>query len=198
MQRLTIVQSEGGRATEIYENEAGCVDALTDKLQAQFIEPTLARKVAEALSEEFVTEQQVGGFGLRVGTWVIRDEDLNLLDAFATGVLAGFGAVAGGPIVVAVATACVAGAKLVWAASRKGITLSKDQQVVITALQTYKTGCTKEQLSQWLTENFRSGGWSPDKVSITLAQLEKIATYDGTVVAIAQKDGRGCWHAAGV
>jgi hypothetical protein len=181
-----------------FDKEAECIQELAARLEARSIDPTLARAVAEALSEELMeTQRQGAGFGLVIKRWAIRDDDLKLLDAIASGTLTAVGVAAGGPVAGAVAGACVAVVKLLWAAHRNGIAINQDQQLVMMALKAHKTGCTEEQLSEWLSVN-TSVGWSPDRVRTIVTQLEKIARRDGTVVAVTQKDSMGRWRASGV
>jgi hypothetical protein len=130
---------------------------------------------------------------LKVGGWVIRDDDvpvIQALGAIAAAVAASFAT--GGVALPSVAIAVTAFADLCWRAWRKGARLTEPELAVYGFLAA-QGPLSEEALRARLAENER--GVSSETLSATLRHLTAFDLSDGRVVALAAKEEDGLWRA---
>jgi len=130
---------------------------------------------------------------LKVGTWVIRDDDvpvIQALGAIAAAVAASLAT--GGLALPSVAVAVTAFADLCWRAWRKGARLTESELAVYGFLAA-QGPMNEETLRSRLAEDDR--GVSSDTLSATLNHLSAFDISDGHVVALVAKETDGTWRA---
>ena len=139
-------------------------------------------------------ERESLALNLKVGTWVIRDDDLPLFQALNTaGAAIALTLTTGGMAWPAIVAALTGFADLCWRAWRRGVRLSSLQVAVYGFLQA--RGPTKADA---LCRHMRDGhgeSVSLDVVTATLASLHELDTNDGRVIALAARDEHGVWRA---
>jgi hypothetical protein len=130
--------------------------------------------------------------------WLIKNDDLKLLDALLAGIVAAAGAgffliPPGSPTAVpsAVAGAAIAAARVIWALKKKGADLTDDQRDVVAALRAMKTPVKADLLHKWLA--YKDPSWTPARVDDCLQELTKLRFSTGKVDAVVALDGEGLW-----
>jgi hypothetical protein len=134
--------------------------------------------------------------------WVIRDDDLKLLDSILDGLKASAGAgffILGGLTVTGTAVAAagiLAGTlKLAYNAASKGATLSASDYSVIAALFGQSVGLTDQEILDRLSTS--EPNWTIDQVRERLAALGEMPSRSGKV-SLVWKAADGRWRTAGV
>ncbi len=179
-----------------------CEDAIAyieSTIGNQFGPDLTAKTVAQACVASFgildYPPLPPGAYGLMIPRmhWVIRDDDLKLSDAFfkAVGAAAGAGFFIGSIPASAVVGVLAAVYSVFRAVRKKGISLTEEQCLVLTALHKQKSPVSVAQFSQVL-------GWTQDRAEAALDALTKLRCKDGSVVAVAARDAGGLWAAADV
>lgn len=131
---------------------------------------------------------------LKVGSWVIRDDDLPLFQAInTTGAAIALTMTTGGLAWPAIAAALAAFADLCWRAWRKGARLSSLQVSAYGALQAH--GPMKEDAVIGHLKDEQAGGPAPEVVKAVLESLREVDADDGHLLALAARDGNGVWKA---
>lgn len=123
--------------------------------------------------------------------WVIRDEDLKLVDALFSGATAAAGAgyfigsiPTGTPLISAVTGLLTATLRLVYNIKRSGAFVSIEQAQIIQALKSNKEGMTRLRLLKFLQA--KDSAWTEEKVNDALASLVKLRTPKGFISLVAE------------
>ena len=129
--------------------------------------------------------------GLRVGAWIIRSEDIPVLEAISIGAAAAT-AVAGpvGLTAAAVVTAVSGFATLCWKAWRKGATLSKDEVAVLGFLQVHGP-LSVEDLKTMAASQLKD--MTAERVELAMKSLGEVELLSGELVDLVRKDASGRW-----
>ena len=134
-------------------------------------------------------EEETFSYNLRVGRWVIRDDDLpffQTLGSVSVAVATSLGT--GGLALPSIATAIVGFADLCWRMWRKGARLSHTQMDVYGMLRAHGPISTAA-LVKWLP------GKTEEDITATLESLSNIDLNNGTVVTLASADANHFWKA---
>ncbi len=176
--------------------------SVTDPTSSAF--PLAARDLLSIWAQQAETVQPVRGRPAHIAAlrWVIRDDDLKLLDAILDGMKASAGAgffILGGLTVTgtaAAAAAIFAGMlKLAYNALSKGATLSVPDYSVIAVLFAQSGGLTDQEILDRLSTS--EPNWTIDQVRERLAALGEIPSRSGKI-SLVWKGADGRWRTAGV
>jgi hypothetical protein len=135
----------------------------------------------------------------RPARWMIRDQDLNLIDGIgailegtATGVALGLTTGSLGYGMIAPALAVLTNmVKLAINMRNKGVTLDNEDFLIMTALRDHPSGASVVQLQEALGKHFH------DKASEDIeVRLERLARYPARAgqIELAWKDADGVWR----
>jgi hypothetical protein len=134
--------------------------------------------------------------------WVIRDDDLKVLDTVLDGLKASAGAgffvltdLKPTAVVVAAVGLLAGVVKLAYNAASKGVVLSPDDYSIISALLKHKDGLTEEQLLEELRP--ADPGWTPEKTRSELARLAEAPSRSGKI-ALVWKTPDSKWRTTGL
>jgi hypothetical protein len=131
---------------------------------------------------------------LKVGAWVIRDDDLPLLQALnATGAAVALSLTTAGIAWPAVVAALTGFADLCWRAWRKGARLSSLQVAVYGFLKAHGP-MTVDALTDFVRSE-HGEATSVDVVKAVLESLHEVDANDGHLITLASKDTSGVWKA---
>ncbi|MBX5484488.1 MAG: hypothetical protein IRZ16_21920 [Myxococcaceae bacterium] len=172
--------------------------ALVEALERTEVPATWRAPLAVELLPLFEEADSSGrGLGIVVGRWVIRDDDLSLLDWIAPVVISISAAtVARSP---AYTTSAVLGTiaaifRFVRTLMRKGATLSADEARVLAAIK----ACDEPPTTGVLFERLRDRGIETmAQLEDALARLQEVRTRSG-LVALVTQDSRSRWNISGV
>lgn len=134
--------------------------------------------------------------------WVIRDDDLKLLESFTQGVQAAGGVgffmyqLPGHTMAGALTGIAVAVFKLIRQVMRKGARLNPLQVKVLLTLKREANGATAAELAQLLSNDQEK--WTETEALADLTALTEVAISDGTVEALVQHDHELRWRVAGL
>lgn len=133
--------------------------------------------------------------------WVIRDDDLKILDTILDGLKASAGAgffvladLKPTAAVVAAAGLLAGLVKLAYNAVSKGVVLSPPDYSMLAVLSKHGDGLSEEQLLEKLLQT--GSDWTPEKIAAGLVNLSEAASRSGKI-ALAWKSA-GKWRLAGV
>jgi hypothetical protein len=151
--------------------------------------------IASADDEVRATAQDRGSLALnlKAGSWIIRDDDLPLIQALSA--LAGAVAASVGTAGLAlpsVAVAVTALADLCWRAWRKGARLSEPQLAVYGFLAAHGP-MSADAVAKFLAEDGMP--MSTEALGATLRTLGAFDMNDGRVVALVNQQDDGSWKA---
>ena len=102
---------------EVYYSEEECNDRVGKLLSGNNIDPRLSEAVAWALTTDLQvesTEDTDDSFEIKVGSWVIRDEDLDLFSILKDSALLYISTQLAGPVAPSVVAFAVTLARLLW------------------------------------------------------------------------------------
>jgi hypothetical protein len=176
--------------------------AIESRLQARGATPAIAAALASGVGSaetELRQEPILPGntaLNVRLGGFVIRDDDLPFLDALSAVAMAAAATVGtAGLTAPLVITAVTALAKLCWNAWRKGAVLNDAQVLVLGLLGTRGPMAPGE-----LTELVRQQRADVDAAAVqrTLQSLKELELNDGRFVALASVDDAGTWRARAI
>ncbi|HXN89515.1 MAG TPA: hypothetical protein VN890_09210 [Methylocella sp.] len=182
-----------------YRTKHEFLDAISTKLQEQGssaeIRSALLSGVSsadEVLRDE-ERDQDSQAFHLKLGSWVVRDDDLPIFQALnATAAAVAVTLTTGGVAGPAVAAALTSLADLCWRMWRKGGRLSQRQVSVYGFLRALGP-TTAEALLPHLEKGDKD--ISPKVLTSVLQGLTEIELNDGRLVALASKDTNELWKA---
>jgi hypothetical protein len=170
----------------------------------------LATEILEGFAVKFDVEKQrivpraePGSLGLILPRWrwVIRNDDLKVLDAMADGMKSA--AAVGFFVHAATSTQLLSAgagmlavvARLIRQAVVKGATVDEEELRMLLLLAANPEGLLINEVVEILN---RSESVSAEKVQQVLDRLAKHAVADGSTAAFVSVDGAGRWRAAGV
>jgi len=129
--------------------------------------------------------------GLRVGAWIIRPEDLPVLEAISVGAAAATAVLGpGGMTAAAVVTAVSGFAALCWKAWRKGATLSTDEVAVLGFLKVHGP-LSMEDLKAMAAAQLKD--MTAERVELAMKSLGEVELLNGELVDLVRKDPSGRW-----
>lgn len=171
--------------------------------------PEWAASFAQRCLHEFRVEElpelPPGHLGFLVPRyrWVVRDEDLRLVDSLfaSASAVVGTNVLVGSEAATAVVGVVAAVFTLFRAAYRKGAMLSEQETTLLVALKGIGSPNTVDALVAYLNGehgNASESEWTTERVKDLLESLERTRLQDGSVVALVERDGRGMWGIAGI
>lgn len=187
-----------------FSRRAEAIDYLAAGLSGWGLDDEAGAALAAALADTLVTfssESPTEGFGLVLGRFAIRDDDLAVLDAAKSAVLAAaptnffFNAPTTASLAGLLAAMCV----LVRQIHRKGCRLDPIQRHILLCLKAAGRRLTTEELTAILNrDSGQAGHWTTEAVEVELARLSAVPLRDGSVVSLVSRDADGTWAPAGV
>lgn len=172
---------------------AGAIDASLAALPAD-IRTALSAGIATGDTEARDTEpDDNGALNLRLGSWVLREQDVPVTELIGIVGVAVTAALAPGVIAAgAIVTALSAFAALSWKAWRKGAKLSKPELAVLGFLQV-QGPMTLDELKARAVAALPDLG--PTDIDRAIATLQDVELRDGDIVELIRKDAAGLWRA---
>jgi hypothetical protein len=144
----------------------------------------------EAVRTESGSEESEG-LNLKIGTWVIRDDDVLIVQAIgAVGTAVVASLATGGLAVPLVGAAITQLADMCWRAWRKGAHLSKVQVAVYGYLAAEGPTTVIE-----IVKSLNRPDLSTDRVGTVLSSLQSFDMADGRVLPLVARDEDGLWRA---
>lgn len=184
---------------DLFETEADFLQAVRMRVPAAIREDfaeAVVLGVGASEHELHEDERPDGGLNLRVGTWVMRDVDIPVIEAIAMVGGAIVALATPGPLAVASLVAGVtAFAKLAWSTWRKSAKLSKDEIALIGLLQ-MNGPVTLENLQDLAARLFPH--MSKDNVTANLSSLTDVELIDGNTVEVVRRDASGRWRLSSI
>jgi hypothetical protein len=182
-----------------YKTKEDFLGAVSSHIQQQQPQADVTAALLSGISsaEDAVREEQRDeksqAFHLKLGSWVIRDEDIPIFDAVNSSAAAVVTTLttAGMPW-VAIATAVTGLAHVCWRAWRKGARLS-GQQVSVYGLLRAQGPMTAAALTAALRNTGKDV--KEEDVGSTLESLTEIELNDGEIIELASKDDNQRWKA---
>ncbi|MBV8524220.1 MAG: hypothetical protein JOY71_19190 [Acetobacteraceae bacterium] len=148
---------------------------------------------ADAALREKEGDQDFQAFNLKVGSWVVRDDDLPIFQAInATAAAVALTLTTGGLAAASLAAALTSFADLCWRMWRKGGRLSRRQVSAYGFLQALGPMTVQELLAHLKGDDKKIS--SEDLTSI-LRSLAEIELNDGHIVALTAENSNGQWKA---
>lgn len=176
---------------ETYYSEEECNARLVELLSGDHIAPTLSEAVASALTADLGVKPDGGSqdsdpLEVKMGSWVIRDEDFDLLDILKDSALLFLTTQATGPVAPSLIACAVTLARLLLTLDRKGVSLSGDTLLVFTALRQSDEGTLLGTLLTALGDQ-----WTHERVERALELLTAVPSRSAPVeLATKLPDGR--------
>jgi hypothetical protein len=192
----------------VFENQNAFTEHIVTALSARFPSEEL-RQVGNLIAPDFTEKREPpprpGSAGLRVPVlrWIIKDDDLKLLESIFDGLKAGAaaGLIVGEPTTATIVTGVVgiaaAAAKLGRQMLRKGRKLTELEYQVLAALSSAGNGMTETQLVAWMEITTRRTK-SEAEIRDAINSLQSIALADGTLTSLVSRDAAGLLRAVGV
>ncbi len=184
---------------QTFASKTEFLDAVSGQWVGLPSELSAALEAGVGEGETAVREARPGaeaGLELRLKGWVLRTEDIPVVEAIGiVGTALGAVLVPGGIAAAAVITAVSGFAALCWKAWRKGAPLSKDEIAVLGLLQVLgpmELGELQEKAVE------RIVGLSADGAVRALQSLTDVMLRDGQVVELVRQDASGRWRATSV
>ena len=136
------------------------------------------------------------GLNLKLKGWVLRTEDLPVIEAIGIAGAAASAAFApGGIAAAAVITAISSFAAMCWKAWRKGARLNRDEIAVLGFLEVHGP-MDLEELKRKASTQLRN--LSTSAVAKALRSLTDVELRDGEIVSLVRRDASGRWRSQGV
>ncbi len=187
--------SEPPLTDQQFETREALEQWLANRLVDQGVTNELAHGFADALSQRFAPSgRPSGSFGAIAGGWAVRNEDLDVIDAIARGLVAAIGVYAGGPLAVGATAAALALVVFLYSAVQSGVKITDEQRSVLLALKMPEGPCHSVALLQRLSIGLPQGEWTKEKLRSTLTSLEKVAMRRGTIIPLVKQAADGRWH----
>lgn len=133
------------------------------------------------------------GFNLRLGRFVMRDEDLPVVQAIGIATAAALALLTPGVLVAGALITAVSGfAGLVWKGWRDGAMLTPNEIAVLGLLQLHGPVTTEELHRLGAARN---PPLAPETIDRALASLREMEMRDGDIVSFIREDGSGLLRA---
>ena len=172
--------------------------AVQARLGPERVDPAIVAALADGVVQaEHAVAAEVrlpgqSSLNVRLGKFVVRDDDLPLfesLGAVAAAVTAAMStAGVATPLIV---TAVVSLARLCWTLWRKGVLLTDDQMMVLGVLQTSGPSTLDEVLARIRA---RAPAMPVERVTATLRSLGEIELSSGAILRLASADSANLWR----
>jgi hypothetical protein len=167
--------------------------ALASSGASEPIRAALVEGVDRGETEQRGADRPVNrALNLRVGDWVLREQDMPVLELIGMVAAAATAALAPEAIAAtAVVTALSSFAGLCWKTWRKGAPLSKAEIAVLGFVEVHSP------IAQADLEAKASAplGLTPADIDNAILTLQQVETRDGNVVSLIRKDAAGQWRA---
>jgi hypothetical protein len=137
-----------------------------------------------------------GSLNLRINNWILREEDIPVIETIgivSTAVTAAF--VPGAVVTAVVVTALSSFATICWKAWRKGAPLSKAEISVLGFLQVHGPMFLEELKDKAV---FADNEISKIDVELALQSLTDVELRDGNIIELVRQDASGRWRASPV
>jgi hypothetical protein len=166
---------------------------------------SLAGDLTSIWAESVKTVRPGLGSGAHIASlrWVIRDDDLKLLDSILDGLKASAGAgffiLAGRTVTgstVAAVSILAAFLKLAYNALTKGAILSPRDYSVIATLFNETNGLTEKEILDRLLSS--EPNWTAEQVTECVVKLTRLPSGSGKVTLVWKSDDDGRWRVTGV
>lgn len=182
---------------EGFDKRVDCSKHLAVALQLEqdsVIEKGLLNAFTDACDED--RGEEPPRFAMRLGRWVVRNEDLDLFGTIKDGLLALASShyAFANLTVSGITSVALAVYKLLRNAYRSGATVSSTQAELLAILKN-KGPCSAEQIAG--AGSFGGKVWTEQQVRAELTVLTKVATRND-IVAFVGEDANGRWSLRGV
>ncbi len=174
-----------------YSIEADCRAFIAAKLDGlpSSVTGELSARLASACAKQSAPRM---GLGLRIRSWVIREEDLGFFSVLRNGSAVAAATIAASSVAAPIAGALVAAAETGWNAWRKGAKVSPDDLEVLILLES-SDGLRPGQIAAKLPQ--RKKKRTAKEVENALKRLSKLPTRSGSI-AVVHKDSAGYWRSS--
>ncbi len=181
-----------------FDTEGEFVEALTEKWAEEAPGADLLAALSAGVSQaETDVRRDGGGTGagldFRLKGWVLRTEDMPVVEAIGiVGAVATAAAVPGGIAAAAVITALTSFAAMCWKAWRKGAPLSRNEIALLGFLELQGPMTEEELVAKAISQ---LPDMTADDVRKSLQSLGDVELRDGSIVELVRRDASGRWRA---
>jgi hypothetical protein len=191
--------AQQGVAMRNFETEQEFLDAVAQALphDARAVGPLSGALIAGVREANVAVREgtlaDAGGLNLRIKGWVLRNDDLPVVEAIGiVGAAATAALGPGGIAAAAVITAVTSFAAMCWKAWRKGAPLSRREIAVLGFLE-INGPMDEEELARKASAQLKD--FSADEVRKALRGLTDVELRNGEIVSLVRKDSSGQWRA---
>lgn len=176
----------------VFYGEGKCVDFITDSLEKLGFGGGVASAIATQIAPDCFEEApaEVPGFGLVIGKWAVRQEDLEFFEVLKTAAILGASVFLENDVASPIVAAFCAAAHLAWNARQKGCRLDPLKVRILHELSSGKEGLTISELHERISDH---GVPTFFQVQKSLADLTNSLSRAGKIELVA-KDSEGRWH----
>jgi len=182
---------------QIYNTELEFLNTFEQVWQAQGVDHNLLVAIKVGVQNADNDERDVkshsdGSLNLRVKGWVIRNEDIPMIEAIGIAVTAATAALGpGGLVMMATISATTSFAALCWKAWCKGVSLTQKEIAVLGFLEIHGP-MELDELAKKASSNMKD--ISADEIVKTVQSLTDVEFRDGKVVELVRRDASGRWR----
>jgi hypothetical protein len=185
----------------MFETEQEFLDAVADEWRRRAPPTDLItaltaglQRADAALTNE--TPAADAGLNLKLKGWVLRTEDLPVIEAIGIAGAAASAALApSGIAAAAVITAISSFGAMCWKAWRKGAQLNRDEIAVLSFLEIHGP-MDLDELKRKASDQLKN--LSSSAVAKALRSLTDVELRDGEIVSLVRRDASGRWRSQGV
>ncbi|MDM0001205.1 hypothetical protein QTI24_21540 [Variovorax sp. J22P240] len=181
--------------TRDFASRADARNFLASRLVELGVMPAVALHVAAECVDDFGVKSD-GGFRARLGRWVIRSDDLDLIATLSPALVAAATAVADSKsmpaVVTAVATSISSAILLARRLMRRAVKLTPSQLRLVAALQLAGGSASLAQIV--LAVAGAPDLADPEEVSRTLVGLSDLRLSSGLTRGLVERTADGNWH----
>jgi hypothetical protein len=177
-----------------FETERDFVSAAAHEWEQEGRPPPLVAALVDGLSQaesevRAAEEIHEAGLDLRLGGWVLRTQDMPVLEAIGTVSAAALALAAPGAVLAAAAITAVSSfASLCWKAWRRGAPLSRAEITVLGFLHIHGPMTEQELIEKMAAD---PAGMPDAEVRRTVASLGDVELRDGSIVELVRQDASG-------
>jgi hypothetical protein len=181
-----------------FETQSDFLSAAAQEWEQQGQSQPLVHALVDGLSQaesEIRADGEVheAGLDLKLGGWVLRTQDMPVIEAIGVvGAAAAAVVVPGAVVAAAVITAVSSFASLCWKAWRRGASLSRSEIAVLGFLQ-IQGPMTEAELLAKAGREFPD--LTPAEVSMSLLSLGDVELRDGSIIELVRRDASGRFRA---